>query len=398
MTKLFKLHLITAVGFIALSSVSMARGGPSIPSVIVTVENSAPFMGAFQTPFWIGIHDGSFDIYNRDELLGAPGLVDAGAVESLAEDGNTGPISTEFSASLPDSPQATLSGSPAGPLAPGEYSSKTLNVDPETDRFFSYASMLIPSNDAFIANGAPEAHEIFDEDGYFVAEDFAVSGSEVLDAGTEVNDEIAANTAFLNQAGPNIGVSESVPVALHPGFLDPATLTYPDGVLNYPVFGMADFLAGTYRAATFKFHYVDLGRSNAFLSYLSPDQEVTAELIDSDASGSAVLFSRKGDEIRVRIRFRNITSDLVMAHLHLGQAGINGPVVVDLTDGISKREVKATIEVDDVVGPLATESDPFLSLLNELAAGNIYINLHTEDNPAGELRGQVKLQKRRGRR
>ena len=68
----------------------------SIPSVVVTVENSAPARGAFQTPFWIGMHDGAFDIYDRNVELGAEGLVPAPAVERLADwacktaDGRTG--------------------------------------------------------------------------------------------------------------------------------------------------------------------------------------------------------------------------------------------------------------------------------------------------------------------
>ena len=111
--------------------------------------------------------------------------------------------------------------------------------------------MIVPSNDAFIANGSPVAHPLFSESGRFIAEDFVVTGSEILDAGTEVNDEISSNTAFLNQGGPNIGVSEAGVVTTHPGFQ--TGLAFPDGVLNYPIFGNANFLAPNYRAASVKF-------------------------------------------------------------------------------------------------------------------------------------------------
>ncbi|MEM8548947.1 MAG: CHRD domain-containing protein, partial [Pseudomonadota bacterium] len=72
----------------------------------------------------------------------------------------------------------------------------------------------------------------------------------------------------------------------------------------------------------------------------------------------------------------------------------NGPVVANLTGSIKGNRVRTDIDRYDVVGPLAEGDDPYLNLLNELAAGNIYINLHTEANPAGELRGQMKLTRR----
>lgn len=369
-------------------TLAYANNSNSIPSVVVTVENSAPARGAFQTPVWAGIHDGSFDLYDRGVALGAGATVPAPAVERLAEDGAVGPLTEAFSSVLPYAPQTTLFG-PTGPLAPGDRASVTLNVDPDVDRYFSYASMVIPSNDAFIANGNPLAHELFNNRGRFVGSTFAVTGAEVLDAGTEINDEIAANTAFLNQGGPDIGVTENGVVTLHEGFR--TDLSFPDGVLSQPVFGLADFQAPEYRAATFSFRYVDLGRTVIFNSDLSPANEVGAQLVDSDASGTGFAIGVRGDSVFVRVFARNLSGPIQMAHLHNGAEGTNGPVVANLTSGIRGNRVFMRIRAADVIGDLAAAEDPAVALLNELAAGNIYINLHTAANPAGELRGQLRL-------
>ncbi|MEM1230825.1 MAG: spondin domain-containing protein [Pseudomonadota bacterium] len=377
---------MTALATVAAPTFAESR---SIPSVVVIAENGAPARGALQTPIWVGIHDGSFDIYDRGVPLGAGSLVDAEAVERLAEDGTTGPISAEFANALPGAPQATLVG-PTGPLVSGGFSARTFNVNPETDQYFSYASMVIPSNDAFIANGNPVAHRLFNDSGRFVGANFAVPGTAVLDAGTEVNDEIAANTAFLNQAGPNIGVPESNPVELHEGFRTDGT--FPDGVLTHPVFGAADFLAPNYRAAEFRFRYVDLGRTNRFTSFLRAQNEVTGPTVRSRARGLSVALSRGGEEVLIQVNTSGLSGPAVMAHLHNAQEGANGPIVANLTpDLINGQRLLSTISSADVVGPLADAADPMLALLNEMAAGNIYINIHTEAFPAGEIRGQVRL-------
>ncbi len=367
----------------------------SIPSVVVTVKNQAAQRGGFHTPVWAGFHDGSFDIYDRNVALGDttnnPNLISRESVERIAEDGITLNISQEFEQLQPGAAQTTFV-APGGPFQPGSQVSTTLNIDdPSLHRYFSYASMVIPSNDAFVANGSPVAHEIFNENGRFVAEDFIVAGDEVLDAGTEVNDEIAANTAFLNQSGPNIGVEENGVITLSDGFEEAGELVYPDGVLNHPAFANADFTADGARTLEFSFRFIDLGRTVALQSRLNADQEVAPERIESNATGGARLTTRNGDQIIVSLGFRGLTSAPVAAHLHLGQAGVNGPVVVDFTPALTSNGVRFTITAADIVGPLAQSADPFRSLLNELVAGNIYFNVHTPANPGGEIRGQVGL-------
>lgn len=109
------------------------------------------------------------------------------------------------------------------PFNPGESAVMNFDVpDPATNRYFSYASMLVPSNDAFIANGNPMAHVVFDMAGNFAGPIVInILGSNILDAGTESNTQMEA--AFINQTGPNMGTPEGGVVHPHPGFIGSAT-------------------------------------------------------------------------------------------------------------------------------------------------------------------------------
>jgi hypothetical protein len=142
------------------------------------------------------------------------------------------------------SQDATIVG-PMGPIGPGETASLLFDLDPfaANSMYMSYASMVIPSNDAFIANDNPTAIQVFDAMGGFVGARFVVTGSMVRDAGTELNDELPMNTAFLGQMMPNTGVTENGVVMLHPGFS-------PGGnILSSPMFTNADFTAAGYQVA-----------------------------------------------------------------------------------------------------------------------------------------------------
>lgn len=84
--------------------------------------------------------------------------------------------------------------------------------------FFTWGTMVIPSNDAFLA--VPDnalADPIFDEHGNFIGPVLIERrGSDVLDAGTEVNTE--EDAAFINQTARDTGVDENGVVTAHPGF------------------------------------------------------------------------------------------------------------------------------------------------------------------------------------
>lgn len=231
-----KTRLLAISACICGAFVSVAEAGSTY--VKVRVENLSPQNGTYITPMWVGFHDGTFDTYDIGSSA-SPEL------ERLAEDGNTGPLSGMFATSGAGTVDDVIA--PGGPFAPGASKSRTYLLDGSmaTNRYFSYASMVIPSNDAFIANGNPMAHEVFDGSGNFVGADFIVMGSEVLDAGTEVNDEIPMNTAFFGQTAPNTGTDEGGTVQLHPGYMAPGN----GGILDDPMFANADFTQPGYQVA-----------------------------------------------------------------------------------------------------------------------------------------------------
>ena len=189
-------------------------------AIQVTVENTLPEGGTFLTPVWFGFNDGEttdFSVYERGQEAST-------GLERLAEDGNVAAIATEFSqATGTNGVDSTIFGLDAGapgPIDPGETATFTINVNPDDvgQGNFVWATMVIPSNDAFLASpGNPLADPIFSSDGTFLGPiEILRYGTDVLDAGTEVNTEVDA--AFLNQMGPNTGEDENGVVTSHIGF------------------------------------------------------------------------------------------------------------------------------------------------------------------------------------
>lgn len=125
---------------------------------------------------------------------------------------------------------------------PGTTASRLIEVDdPQKNRFFSYATMLFPSNDAFIGNDDPQAIQVFDEQGNFLGADFLVLGNQAWDAGTEVNDEkIFSMPANIDENGT---------IQPHPGLKAPGEGGIVDSQLDGLSFANADFSTPGYQIA-----------------------------------------------------------------------------------------------------------------------------------------------------
>jgi MYXO-CTERM domain-containing protein len=204
----------------------------------VQIRNLAPQNGTALTPVWVGFQNGMFNSYTA-------GAAAPLRLERLAEDGDTSVITSDFAASGFGSQQATIRSDRAGMppvLLPGETATQvfTLDASDPLNRYFSFLTMVIPSNDAFVGNGPGTAFQLFDAAGVFTPFSRTLSGAMVRDAGTEVNDEIPMNTAFFGQTMGNTGVDENGVVGFHPGFI-------PGGpILSDPMFANANFLAPGY--------------------------------------------------------------------------------------------------------------------------------------------------------
>jgi hypothetical protein len=331
--------------------------------VRLVITNNAPANGTFQNPIWVGFHDGGFDTHDpgMPASLYFPG---SNALERLAEDGETEPLSEEFTTQGFGTVQGILEGllgPEDGPIAPGETVSATFRVDPAAagSRFLSYATMIIPSNDAFLSNDDPLVHPAFDGGGTYVGTDFVVPGSAALDAGTEVNDEIPANTAFFGQTVPDTGVPQGDNIGPHAGFLAPGM----GGILDDPMFVNADFTAPGYE-------FLDVRWSDTEPS-TTPTGLIVASL---NMDSTAIEFS---------VQALGLSGPVTAMHLHEAATGTAGPVVIDLASSISVNE--GGVLTAQGIEPVTTD------FVAALRAGNIYVNLHTTLNPAGEARGQIRM-------
>ncbi|NNE25625.1 MAG: CHRD domain-containing protein, partial [Saprospiraceae bacterium] len=116
-----------------------------------------------------------------------------------------------------------------------------------------------------------------------------------------------------------------------------------------------------------------------FTGRLSGGQEVPS--VQTDATGVVgILLNTTMDRATVNLSVNGLTGNFAGVHLHEAPAGDNGGVVVNLTD-------------DFISNRISTEIDISPELLDMLMAGNIYINVHTDAFPDGELRAQVLLEK-----
>ncbi len=143
-----------------------------------------------------------------------------------------------------------------------------------------------------------------------------------------------------------------------------------------------------------------------FSAKMTGDKEVPP--ISTDTTGTIrVEANSQQQTLDYDLTLTNLNGVITGAHIHMGKPGVNGPIVADLNapglggaaaasssssssgegTAMTSNSVSGTIRSTDLKGPL--EGKQITDLIKLIEEGRAYTNVHTEQNPNGEIRGQL---------
>jgi hypothetical protein len=132
------------------------------------------------------------------------------------------------------------------------------------------------------------------------------------------------------------------------------------------------------------------GGTTTYVSAMTDALEVPAT--GTGATGTAT-YSLSGRTITYTITVNGLSGNAIAAHIHVGAAGVNGPIVFPFTPAAiqSGQLATGTINLDQPIvnGASSITGDSLLVLFNN---GNAYTNVHTPAHPGGEIRAQITRQ------
>ena len=127
-----------------------------------------------------------------------------------------------------------------------------------------------------------------------------------------------------------------------------------------------------------------------FRAHLSGGEEVPP--VDTNARGQATFkLTGAGDVLSYKLIVSNIEG-VFAAHIHCAPAGLNGPVGVTLFSG-GPGDVDGILSQGTITSPNSGNACGWATLADVVAAiesDGAYVNVHTLDNPPGEIRGQIR--------
>jgi hypothetical protein len=150
-----------------------------------------------------------------------------------------------------------------------------------------------------------------------------------------------------------------------------------------------------------------LAQQSQFFTYLNGFKEVPSVITNGTANFQLQINAAR-NSISYQLSYSGLSSHVTQAHIHIGQRGANGGIIVFLCDNTGKAPsgtpacpdsgtVSGTLTAVDVnppnnPEPTTTQGIPqgdFAGLLAAIEGGVAYANIHTTNSPSGEIRGQL---------
>jgi hypothetical protein len=127
---------------------------------------------------------------------------------------------------------------------------------------------------------------------------------------------------------------------------------------------------------------------------LLPSLEIPEAI--SETTGTANITYDPADPeagISYVVSLYNLGTALLAAHIHSAPSNANGPIIAQLfsicpigqngCDGLMRITGGEVI----LAGMVALQTSSWAAVIADIEAGNAYINVHTEGNPSGDVRG-----------
>ena len=361
-----------AGGATATSGVDRATqdGARQYRVTVANLTRGQPF-----TPPAVALHSPDVEVFAVGEQANEP-------TQALAENGNLDPL-VELIQETDSIRAAAVADSFLVPQSdPGEtglpyYATMHLGADASATHL-TFASMLVATNDGIVGlDTVPLPKRVNVSRTYYV---------NAYDVGTERNTELfedlvpPADELILGEDVAE-GTGESDPALAEHNVIRPHPGIQGDGDLDPEVYGWREpaALVQVERLAELQ---------TEFSATLRGSHEVPP--VETEATGEAT-FTLDGDELAYQVTVSDI-ENVVAAHIHCGAATQNGPVGVTLYAGdpVSSDGVLAegTVTEPDADNDCGWES--LDDVVAALRGDFTYVNVHTEANPGGEIRGQVR--------
>jgi hypothetical protein len=350
-----------------------ANGYPHVRRYLVTVQNLSD--GQPFSPAVAATHRNPLKVFQVGELA-SPEL------EAIAENGDQ----SGMVAFLDPLAQVTEVVDVGVPLTPSGTTfdiftdAVSFEIEARPGDVFSMATMLICTNDGITGLDRirlpQQGSKIFWLNGY--------------DAGTENNTEESEDIVDpcsalgpLGLAGdPNMNENAAVdssphaPIQMHPNIQGNADLSVSEHGWS-----------GALGKVTITRLLAD---GNEFQASTRGAGEVPP--VDTDATGrTRVKLNHTETELGFQVLLRQI-SGVTQAHIHYGLPSENGPVVAFLygftppSGTFNGKLARGTLTEADLINTFAGD---FPGFVQALRAGMLYVNVHTDSYPAGEVRGQL---------